>query len=187
MQWKIKLMTYLKAGIEMKNNQSGFSLLEVLIALTIFGLYATVYISTQSGNLGTSIRMSNDLKLHNLAEMKMNEALIGKREFTNATKNDVDSGSFEISGYETYKYEVTITPIEFPSFEELMGKTSDESSEENKSDPLQQMIFEKLKKNMEEIIWQIKVKIIDTISGDEYELNSWINKSNAKIDTNFNL
>jgi len=43
-----------------------------------------------------------------------------------------------------------------------------------------------MKKNVEEMLWQVKVTIIDTrVENSSYELNSWINKANAQIDTNF--
>lgn len=180
-------MIYLISGTEMNSKQSGFSLLEVLIALALFAGMATAFITTQTNNISSSIRTLDDAKLLSLAELKMNETLIGKREFTNATKNDVDSGEFDIEGYEGFKYEVKITPIEFPSFDQLMGKDSSDSTSSEQNDPLQKMIFEKLKTNIEEIIWQVNVKVTDTVSGGTYELNSWITKSNAKIDTNFNF
>lgn len=161
----------------------GFSLLEVMIALGIFLAMATAFIDVQTANISSSIRMDSEVKLHNLAELKMNEVLLQKKEFTNATKNDVDAGAFEIEGFENYKYEVRITPMEFPDFSQLMGQEDDGTQPTNS---MQKIIFNKLKKNMEELIWQVNVKVTNTISTDEYELNSWVTKSNAKIDTNFN-
>ncbi len=167
----------------MKFKDKGFSLIEVMIALAIFLAMATAFIQTQTGNISSSIRMEAEIKLHNLAELKMNDVLIQKHEFTNATENDVDSGTFEIEGYETYKYEVRITPMEFPDFSQIMGEEEDD---ETQTSSIQKIIFNKLKKNMEELLWQVNVKIIDTVTTDEYELNSWVTKSNAKLDTNFN-
>jgi prepilin-type N-terminal cleavage/methylation domain-containing protein len=166
--------------------QKGFSLIEVMIALTIFGVYVTAMIMSQTNNVGSSIRMSQDLVLHNLAEMKMSETLIGSKEFTNATENDVDSGSFDIEGFKNYKYKVSIKKTEFPDFSQIMGKSEDDEAD-NKNSAVQKLIFEKMKKNVEEIIWQVNVQIINSDNEQTYELNSWINKSNAKIDTNFSF
>ena len=47
------------------------------------------------------------------------------------------------------------------------------------------MVFEKLKKNMEKILWQVKVTTTNTETDYKYELTSWITNSEAKLDTNF--
>lgn len=165
--------------------QSGFSLIEVMIALTIFGVYVTAMIISQSNNVGSSIRMAEDLALHNLAEMKMSETLIGNKEFTNATENDVKTGNFTIEGYKNFKYKVSIKKTEFPDFSQIMGQSEDD--EDQKASAVQKLIFEKMKKNVEEILWQVNVEVTNTDTEQSYELNSWINKSNAKIDTNFSF
>lgn len=168
------------------NNSQGFSLIEVMIALMIFGVYVTALIFSQSNNVSGSMKMASDLELHNLAEMKLNEILIRKKEFTNATENEVDSGAFEIEGYKNYKYEIKIRKNEFPDFAQIMGKSEDEDSDQNNS-ALQKLIFDKMKKNVEEILWQVNVKVTNTNTDESYELNSWINKTNAKLDTNFSF
>ena len=177
-------MNIFKNGLEMIYKDKGFSLLEVMIALGIFFAMAVAFIDVQTANISSSIRMDSEVSLHNLAELKMNEVLLQKKEFTNATKNDVDAGAFEIEGFENFKYEVRITPIEFPDFSQIMGQKDEDGTRSSNS--MQKLIFNKLKKNMEELLWQVNVKVINTVSTDEYELNSWVTKSNAKIDTNFN-
>ena len=72
-----------RVGIAM---QKGFSLIEVMIALAIFSFFATAMLGELSYNVSSSMQMAKDLDLHNLAEMKMSEVLIGKKEFTNATE-----------------------------------------------------------------------------------------------------
>ena len=171
-----------------KLNQQGFSLIEVMIALAIFGVYATAMISTLSNNLSGSMIMSADLTLHNLAELKMNEVLLDKKEFTEATKNNPDTGAFEIEGFEKYTYSVLIKPTKFPDFSKIMGRDDSESTDsENKAEGIQKMIFDKMKKNIEAVIWQVNVTVTNSEDGSEYSLNSWINKSNAKLDLNFSL
>ncbi|MBT4793259.1 MAG: prepilin-type N-terminal cleavage/methylation domain-containing protein [Halobacteriovoraceae bacterium] len=171
-----------RVGIAM---QKGFSLIEVMIALAIFSFFATAMLGELSYNVSSSMQMAKDLDLHNLAEMKMSEVLIGKKEFTNATENDPDTGKFELEGYEAYKYKVEITKLKLPELQQIMGKSEDEES--SATDAIQNLIFKKLQKNIEEMIWQVKVTVTNTDTDYSYELNSWINKSNAKIDTNFSF
>lgn len=171
----------------LSHNQAGFSIIEVLIALAIFGAYSTVMILTQVSNKDRSIRMAQDLKLHNLAEMKMNEVLLTQKEFTNATEKDAETGNFEIEGYQNYAYKVEYKRNEFPDFSALMGQTEEESRQENSNAAVKKLIFEKLKNNIEEMVWQVKVTVTNTIDESSYELNSWVNNPKAKIDTNFSF
>ena len=88
------------------------------------------------------------------------------------------------TGYKQFKYKVEIKKNEFPNFSQLTG-TSEEDQQE--SSALQKLIFEKLKKNMEILVWQVKVTVTNTDTNYSYELNSWIENTGGKIDTNFNF
>ena len=130
------------------------------------------------------MQMETDLNLHNLAELKMNETLLGKKEFTNTTENDPDTGKFEIDGYEEFKYKVEIKKMEFPDFSGLMGKQEDDQEAEGQASKIQKLIFEKLKINIEEMLWQVSVTITSP-ENSIYTLDSWIKKDNPKLDVNF--
>jgi prepilin-type N-terminal cleavage/methylation domain-containing protein len=167
-------------------NQKGFSLVEVMIALAIFSVFVTSLILIQSTNVNNSILMAEDLNLHNLATMKMNEVLIAEKEFTNATEKDTDTGEFKGEDFKSYKYVIEFKKTEFPDFSQLMGQEEDEYSDK-KDDSIKKKIFEKLKKNVELMIWQVKVTVINKETDYKYELNSWITNSKAKVDLNFAL
>jgi hypothetical protein len=130
--------------------------------------------------------MSEDITLHNLAEMKINEILLDPPKFTNATDNDKETKAFDIEGYKTYKYTIEYKKLEVPNLNELTGKDEDDDpSGESRNNAIQKMVFEKLKENMEKIIWQVKVTVENTETKYAYELTSWIENKEAKIDTNF--
>jgi type II secretion system protein I len=169
-----------------KNSESGFSLIEVMIALAIFAVYSVAMIVTQSSNIDGSIRLKDNLVLHNLAQMKMNEVLIDVKKFTNATESDPDTGSFEFDGFKDYKYKVEYKKNEFPNFDQLMGQTEDEAGQEQTS-AMKKVIFDKLKKNVELMIWQVRVTVTHPVSGAVYDLSSWVTDKDAKLDTNFAL
>ena len=147
---------------------------------------------SQGYNISTSSLMREDITLHNLAELKINEVLLNPPEFTNATENDVESKNFEMEDYKIYKYKIEYKKMEVPNFNQLTGKSDDDDSNmdlENGSngDAIKKMVYDKLKKNMEEILWQVKVTVINTETDYSYELSSWIINDNAQIDTNFGL
>lgn len=169
---------------KLAKNQDGFTLVEVMIAMTIFAVFVSAIIFSQITNVNNSIRMSEDILLHNLAEMKMNESMLDLPEFTNALENTVKSKNFDIEGFKQYKYKIEYKKIEFPDFSQITGQTEDE---DRKEDRTKKAIYEKMKKNIEKIIWQVKITVTNTESDYSYELNSWITNPKAKIDTNFTL
>ncbi|MBD65499.1 MAG: hypothetical protein CME62_09850 [Halobacteriovoraceae bacterium] len=165
---------------------AGFSLIEVMIALAIFAVFAVSIISTQSANIHSSIRMSQDLVLHNLAEMKMNEALLGKREFTNVTDKDPETGSIDIDGYKDFKFEIAYKKNEFPDFAQILGQDENEEERVQRNDPnagVRKQIFNKLKGELEKLLWQITVTIIHP-DGTQYSLSSWVTRGNVRVELN---
>ena len=172
---------------KIKNNNFGFSLIEVMIALAIFAAFATAMIQTQISNIDKSIRMRDDVEVFRLAELKMNEALTDVKKFTNATENDPDTGIFEIEGFKNYKYKVEYKKNVFPDFAQLSGKDEDEEDLQDNGSAIKKAIFEKLKKNMEKLIWQIKVTVTNADSGYSTELTSWVTNEEAKLDVNFSF
>jgi len=169
------------------NNERGFTLLEVLIALSLFAVFTTVFILSQATNLNNSSLMAEDVTLHNLAEMKMNEIQLDPPKFTNATENETETKAFEIEGYEKYKYTIEYKKLEVPNLNELTGKEEgeDNPNEDSRNKAIQKMVFEKLKENMEKMIWQVRVTTTNTETNYAYEITSWITNKEARIDTQF--
>lgn len=168
-------------------NEKGFTLVEVMIALTIFAVFITTFLMSQGSNISGSILMAEDITLHNLAESKMNEIQLDPPTFTNATENDVESKNFEEEGYKKYKYTIEFKKLEIPSLDQLTGESEEEDdpNQDSKNKAIKKMVFKKLKENMEKILWQVKVTITNTESDYSYELTSWITNREAKLDTNF--
>lgn len=176
------------------SNQKGFTLVEVMIALTIFALFITAFLMSQGSNITMSQQMSEDIMLHNLAERKINEALLNPPVFTNATENDVEEKNFEEEGFTKFRYKIEYKKLEIPDMNQLMGRNQNGESEDDdyanadqtqRNDAVTKMVFEKLRKNIEQMIWQVKVTITNTETDYSYELSSWVTNEKAQMDTNF--
>ena len=173
------------------SNQNGFTLVEVMIALTLFALFITVFLMSQGSNISMSTQMSEDIMLHNLAERKINEAILDPPNFTNATENDVEEKNFEEEGFKKYRYKIEYKKLEIPDMNQLMGKTEDEANEDyanpnrQQTDAITKMVFDKLKKNIEKMLWQIRVTVTNTETNYSYELTTWVTNEKAQMDTNF--
>ena len=169
------------------SNQQGFTLVEVMISLTIFAVFISTFLMSQGTNISNSILMMEDITLHNLAESKINEIMLDPPTFSNGLENDKKSKKFEDEGYKKYKYLIEYKKLEIPNMSELMGQTEDQDNpnEDSKNNAIKKMVFKKLKTNMEKILWQVKVTITNTETNYSYELSSWITNTEAKLDTNF--
>ena len=166
-------------------NDKGFTLVEVMIAMAIFAVFITAFLMSQSSNIVGSSQMAEEITLHNLAESKINEILIDPPKFTNATENDVESKNFEDEGFKQYKYTIEYKKITFPNLADLMGDGDEEDQQPDENQGIKKIIYQNLKKNLEKMLWQVKVTITNTETDYQYSLSSWIPDSKAKVDTNF--
>jgi len=76
-------------------NQKGFSLLEVMIAVTLFAFFVTAYLTSQGYNVEDSRLSEEQLILQQLAERKISELILNPPKFSNATANMVETKTFE--------------------------------------------------------------------------------------------
>ena len=72
----------------MKHKQDGFSLLEVMIAMTVFSVFVAVYVTSQGYNISDSTLMREELMLQTLCENKINEIIISPPELRDSLTLD---------------------------------------------------------------------------------------------------
>lgn len=167
------------------SNSRGFTLVEVMIAMTIFALFTTAFLMSQGANIDDSSMMQEDLILHSLAQRKINEVLVDKPVFTNATEKDVKSKNFEEDEYKKYKWTVEYKKLKFPNFQQLIGANEEEDAAQDRNQAVKKMVFDKLKKNVELMLWQVQVTVENTETNYKYSLTSWITNDEAQLDLNF--
>ncbi len=108
----------------MKNSQQGFTLLEVLIALTIMAVAFAAILSIEAGSIESSIKTRNMITVQMLARNLMieTERKIESKVFSEIKKED--AGQFE-APYQEYKWKREVKEIEFPDLSMLLAKKSD--------------------------------------------------------------
>jgi prepilin-type N-terminal cleavage/methylation domain-containing protein len=168
----------------MINDNRGFSLLEVVIALTIFSVFFLAFFTSQGFNIATSTRINDSATMHTLADRIINEELLNPPQFTEALDNEVKTEGFKEPDYQIYTYRVEYKKIKIPNLSQITGQTQ-ENQQQN--DPVTTQIFEKIKINMERMLWQLRVTITNTNNNTEYELTTWVTNNNAQMDLNFGL
>ncbi len=182
--------------------EKGFSLLEVMIAITLFAFFVSAYLTSQGYNVEDSRLSEEQLILQQLAERKINELILDPPKFSNATANLTETKTFEESEFKNYEYTLEIRKIILPDFAQLFSqkdgatKDAEESYEGNyfnenttgqRNSELEKMVFNELKKNIEKILWQARVTITNKETKYKFSLSTFITNYNEKIQLNIGI
>lgn len=158
-------------------NKEGFTLIEVMIALAIFGVFIVSFMAAQGYNVTDSTSLRREIRLKQFVQEKINELVTTPPELKDSLTLRSETGKFESD--ESMKFEVTYMKFKIPDFDKIKGKQKQDEQEE--TDPLQKKIFEMVKKNMEEIVWQVQVKVTDTNTGYSQIASTWLNNDKAPV------
>jgi prepilin-type N-terminal cleavage/methylation domain-containing protein len=182
--------------------QEGFSLLEVMIAMTLFAFFVSAYLTSQGYNVEDSRLSEEQLTLQQLAERKINELILDPPKFSNATANLVETRTFEESEFKNYEYTLEIKKITLPDFAQLFSqkdgatKEAEDSYEGNyfndgtrgqRNSELEKLVFNELKKNIEKILWQARVTITNKETKYKFSLSTFITNYNERVQLNIGI
>lgn len=167
----------------LKGNQSGFTLMEVMIAISIFAVFATVFVTGMGYNLMDSSKLKENILLKDLCENKINDLITNPptlQDSLTLTKEIKD-----IEGNAGYQSIVEFKKFTVPDVTKIMGSTSEDgaaqSEDESQEAQMQKRIFSVYKENMEKMIWQIEVTVKNKSSGESFSLSSWIYNQGADV------
>ncbi len=176
----IKAERSIMSGSKKKNREAGFSLMEVMIALSIFSFFVTAFMAGHGANISDSSRIDEEIILSRLCEKIINITILDPPEFKESLTLTPESKNFEETEYSDYKYSIEYKRLTIPDLTKIQGKEEGEEEEDN-AGGIEKMIFEELKKNVEEIIWQIQVTVTNKATGFHYILSTWLTNNEAKI------
>lgn len=166
-------------------DQKGMTLIEVTIAIFLFAVFITAFMTGQGDNISDSIEFKGELLLKDIAEMKMHETIINPpQDFRpGAGKVNVaqDKPKFEnIEEYPDYRYAVQLFKVSIPEFDKITGQAEDENNP-NQDQTMQRRIFDNFKRNMEQLVWQIIITVEHKPSGASYDLSTWYYNPQGRI------
>lgn len=179
--------------------QRGFSLVEVLIAITLFAFFITAFLTSQGYNVSDSLLNQEQLLLQGLAERKINELILDPPKFTNADDNKKETRTFEETEYQGYEYTLELKRLVLPDLGQLLtqknggdeaaggGEDNDYLEDSNKSQrnaALEKMIFDEMKKNVEKILWQARVTVTNKETKYGFTLSTYLTNHNEKVQLN---
>jgi prepilin-type N-terminal cleavage/methylation domain-containing protein len=184
----------------LKSN-SGFTLLEVMISLTLFGVFIAAYFMTQGYNISDSILNQEQLTLQMLAEKQMNEIIIKREKLTNAQVDLKETKTFEEKEYSNYQWTLEYKKLEVPDFGKIFsaaqgadGEAGEDAGDDtsnltsaDKKNSLNQVIFDRLKDNLERILWQVRITVTNKETKYSFALSRWIVKYDEPVQLNLSF
>lgn len=159
--------------------QKGFSLMEVMIALTIFAMFAAVYVTSQGYNISSSELLKEELLLAELCENKLNEIIIDPPELKESLTMTAETGKFE--NHPNYQFSIQYKRFKIPDLQKITGGDS-EDDDSGADSGFKTKLMDSIKKNMEEILWQVEVSVTNTSTNFSYQISSWLLNPEAKVD-----
>ena len=170
------------------NSQKGFSLVEVLISLTLFGVFIITFYSSQGNNTLDSELMEEDLALAELAQNMMEETILNTPP---VTLGAADFKNFEETRNQKYKYSVEVKKLELPELGKLMGNKNNQDdnadiAQKDEQSGMEKMVLNKLQQNMEKLIVQIRVTVRNKETKYSYGLSSWVRDYKKNVDLDLN-
>jgi prepilin-type N-terminal cleavage/methylation domain-containing protein len=180
--------------------QQGFSLIEVLIAITLFAFFITAFLTSQGYNVSDSQLSEEQLNLQQLCERKINEIYLDPPKFQNITPSGLkETKTFEENDLSGFEWTLEIKKLTIPDFAQLFGQKGgtteeaadsyegnylDEGNANQRNSSMEKLVFEELKKNIEKIVWQARVTVTDKETKMSYSLSTWITNYNEPIQLN---
>lgn len=179
--------------------QAGFSLLEVMIAITLFAVFISAFLVSQGYNVSDSALTEEQLKLHMLCEQKMNELMIDPPRFTNALEDLKETKTFEEKDFANYSWTVEWKRLKVPDFGKIFAanaqggaagednKYYDSDNSASRNQTLEAVVFEKLKENIERAVWQLRLTVTNKETQYSYTLSRWVTNYDEPIQLNLSL
>ena len=156
----------------MKNDNRGFSLIEVMIGLAIFAVFIVTFMAAQGYNIQDSATFRTEIRLRELAMNRLNQLVLDPPEFGKGLTLQPDRGKFEEE--EGYAWEIEYREFKIPDYSKLRGRDEEEDPEAGTQDGLQKKIFENIQENLEKMIWQARITVINEATEQRYSVSTWL-------------
>jgi prepilin-type N-terminal cleavage/methylation domain-containing protein len=161
-------------------NQQGFTLMEVMIAISIFAIFASVFVTGEGYNLLDSSTLKDEILLKDICENKINEIITNPPELRDSLTLSKDISTDE----KNPNIEVSVQYKKFfvPDMKKIVGNQDDGSNKDvSAQEQMQNRLFSVFKSNMEKMIWQVEVSAKNKYNDSSFKLATWLYNSNADV------
>ncbi len=160
----------------------GFTLLEVMIAMTVFSFFYVAYYVAQNQNVASSVIIREEIKLKELCTKKINEIIVKPPQFKESLTLTAEVTTFEED--KNYEARVTYKRLKIPDIKKIMGKEEEDdegSNSDSGTSGIEQTFMNKIKENMQEMIWQVEVQVVNKETKANYTLSTWLQNTEAQV------
>lgn len=151
--------------------------MEVMIAIAIFSVFATAFVTGQGYNLLDSSKLKEDILLKDLCENTINDVITNPPELRDSLTLSKETKDFEKNP--GYQYTIEYQKFFVPDMTKIAAK--DEEKDDNPQKVLEARIFKVFKDNMEKMLWQVEVTVKNKQTNEQFKLSTWIYNQNAEV------
>ncbi len=126
--------------------------------------------------------IQEELTLQNLCESKLNEIILNPPRFEKSLTLMEETKSFE-NDYSNYEFSIKYEQMHMPDLSEISSSGKSGESDDGGDDKdamVQKKVLKEISKNLDEMIWQVRVRVRNKSSGYNYELSTWLRNYEAK-------
>ena len=130
-------------------NKKGFTLLEIMIAMTVFSMFVTAFVVSQGNNLADSTNMRFEYQIKNLLEKEMTEIIINPPEFSPSLLITTENDYKTIENFEEFETKVEWFEFKLPDLSQLTQGAQGMMNQITLLIIFKQKIFENVSKNLQ--------------------------------------
>ncbi len=157
--------------------------MEVMIAITFFAVFASVFVTGFGYNMIDSGKLKEDILLKDLCENKINELITNPPTLSDSLT--ITKETKDVEGNANYQTIVEFKKFLVPDVSKIMPSNAEDGAPQSEEDgqeaQMQKRIFTVYKENMEKMIWQVEVTVKNKVTQDTFRLTSWIYNQAAEI------
>ena len=155
--------------------------MEVMVAISIFAIFATVFVTGQGYNLLDSSKLKDEMIMKDLCENKINEIITNPPELRDSLTLTKETKDFENNT--DYQYTIEYKKFFVPDMNKITGdsEANGKEKEESAQAQMEKRIFKVFKDNMEKMIWQVEVSVKNKNNDSKFKLSTWLYNQNADV------
>ena len=173
-----------KRKVDLKHllkSEKGFTLIEVMIAIAIFTVFASVFVTGQGYNLLDSSKLKEEMLMKDFAENKINDIISNPPELRDALTLSKETKDVESNN--EYQTIVEFKKFFVPDMSKMNAQDSleDKEKEDSPQAQMEKRIYKVFKDNIEKMLWQVEVTVKNKTTDSTFKLSSWIYNQNADV------